>query len=354
MLNLKDIAARIEQPELRSPGDIDSLKDLINKYPYAQIFPLLYLNQLAKSNAVHFEEELNKYAYRITDRVVLYELIHSTAENVEEATETQTISSIELEPVVEENKEDQITEISDTDNNAFQLTESDPIIVSEQELIGEPNHDIDTEQDSLAKEEPTIELNEEKIIPNQVDDYEKELLAQTLASSYSLEVEEGEKSSDNIDDLLHDIQHKNEDTIPVDEEREANIDRTEDIIEPSEFKHPVSLDAKLTFSSWLRSDSHYIENHPAEKNQESHTQKDIEQLFEGRKEKKEFFSPTKKAKESLDENRVPVSETLAKIFIMQGNYPKAIYAYEQLMLIIPEKKSFFANQIKELKKKLNS
>lgn len=71
------------------------------------------------------------------------------------------------------------------------------------------------------------------------------------------------------------------------------------------------------------------------------------------KPKREFFSPEKKAKESLDDANMPISETLAKIFSLQGKYQKAISIYEQLMLIIPEKKSFFASQIKNLKKKLN-
>ena len=70
------------------------------------------------------------------------------------------------------------------------------------------------------------------------------------------------------------------------------------------------------------------------------------------KQKRDFYSPIKKAKESIDENKMPVSETLAKIFILQGNYPKAIYVYEQLILLYPEKKNIFATQIKHLSIKL--
>ena len=61
-----------------------------------------------------------------------------------------------------------------------------------------------------------------------------------------------------------------------------------------------------------------------------------------------FFSPVKKAKESLELENIPVSETLAKVFESQGNYAMAKTTYEQLILIFPEKKSFFADQIQKL------
>jgi hypothetical protein len=66
----------------------------------------------------------------------------------------------------------------------------------------------------------------------------------------------------------------------------------------------------------------------------------------------EFFSPHKNAKQSLEETGEIVSETLAKIHVMQGNYKKAISAYKQLSLLYPEKKTFFASQIEKIKDKI--
>ena len=65
--------------------------------------------------------------------------------------------------------------------------------------------------------------------------------------------------------------------------------------------------------------------------------------------KKEFFSPSNTALQSLTENNNLMTETLAKVYLEQGHLEKAITAYEILSLKYPQKSSLFANQIKAIK-----
>jgi hypothetical protein len=63
-----------------------------------------------------------------------------------------------------------------------------------------------------------------------------------------------------------------------------------------------------------------------------------------------FFKPVNVAKESLIENNDLVTPTLAKVYLQQGHYNKAISAYTKLSLKYPEKNSLFANQIQLINK----
>jgi hypothetical protein len=63
-----------------------------------------------------------------------------------------------------------------------------------------------------------------------------------------------------------------------------------------------------------------------------------------------FFVADQKAKESLLENEELVTETLAKIYALQGNVNKAIRAYQILSLKYPNKSAYFASLIEDLRK----
>ena len=73
-------------------------------------------------------------------------------------------------------------------------------------------------------------------------------------------------------------------------------------------------------------------------------------LEEKKNSQKKFFNASNSAKNSLIENDKLITPTLAKVYMQQEHYDKAISAYEKLILKIPKKSTFFANQIKLIKK----
>jgi tetratricopeptide (TPR) repeat protein len=377
------------------------LKLFSDKYPYCQLFPILYLKALAQHNDIRFEEELTKYAYCISDRSQLYALIHTenAIGNTQNLTFTEEIVSINKEPIqhistetiqtieeplpevenIDEVEADIETPIEvpveiPIDNQEIEPSIS-PIVLEEEddeedfdaEFISlnirgneelqqediqvpivevEPSHlessdsdDLEIEQsafETVIEEEPVSEVEEQE--DPVIEKFEREIFSEAISANYNL-------------DHLAPIE-----TTIIDEEIE------EEIFVPT----VNSVSGKKSFSSWLRSNENDEQpKFDAEKDrinaivdqfikEEPKISRPSKEIIIEEKPKKEFFSPTKKAKESLDIHSMPVSETLAKIFALQGNYPKAIFAYEQLILINPEKKIFFASRIEELKKKLNT
>ncbi len=54
------------------------------------------------------------------------------------------------------------------------------------------------------------------------------------------------------------------------------------------------------------------------------------------------------SQDSVSQSNMPISETLAQIYIAQGLLNQAQDTYKQLCLIFPEKSAYFASKIQEL------
>ena len=80
----------------------------------------------------------------------------------------------------------------------------------------------------------------------------------------------------------------------------------------------------------------------------------VEKLPELKRRKPENVMNRRQEEDLSDEESSLVTETLAKVYVKQKHYDKAIKAYEILRLKYPEKSGFFADRIFEIKKLVNS
>ena len=334
MISTEQIATLIESPELISGEHLDDLLQLSSKHPYSPIFSMLYLRGLSRSNPLQFEKELSQHAFVLPSRSRLFELVHDMP---------QIESSIALEEVTQ--KETSVQDLSTEETELEAETVEEAVELSlVPEIIQEevPTLEKVAEEIQVISESETVEEESQRpTIP--LDELDKNILSYAVDATISYELAQMEKEA------------------ALKEKQEAK--EREEQIKPAielEEKTIISTTGTKSFTDWLRPFIHEelvdkLYEEEAERTERSRkiiaafNQEDLKKSTP----KKEFFSPAKKAKESLDVSGLPVSETLAKIYAAQGNFPRAITAYEQLMLKIPEKKSFFVLQIEKLKKNLN-
>ena len=188
----------------------------------------------------------------------------------------------------------------------------------------------------LIVSEPIIELAPQPIeeivaapkgLDNEKNDKEKllelEYINQAISNSYTIELE---------------------DQRPKTEDGSLGL---EDFDESSEF----------TFSDWLKHLPAGNKKIDEKINQKKKIKLDLIDKFiqedpKIKPKKTEFYSPVNMARLSVVDDSPLVSETLALIQVEQGSYEEAIKTYQKLSLKNPEKRSYFANQIKILNQKI--
>jgi len=351
MLSSESIHHQMRNTASCSTLHLHELKELMDLYPYASSIVTLYLKSLANDQDLRLSSQLEKYAYQIPNRTLLYDLLVTQTNIVRDEVKSQpeviqetekvilsdeksdepiianTVTPVETIPIVEM----ETTRISDEETEELE-TLIEPVAKSEVVITQETF--IETEVSEEGAEESSLNIPHQVEETRELDEVDTLIQSAVISSSYLQLAYPGAAEEVEI-----------EEKILLDEETESPSEERDQIqvVEPTTAVQPKS------FTDWLKMGQMIDEG---KEEQEEEEKKPTFYHFE--KPKKEFYSPAKKAKESVSENAMPVSETLAQIFALQGNINKAIQVYEQLSLSFPEKKSFFASQIRNLKRKLNS
>ena len=315
-MNLNQLSNILQSPALITEQDVQMLKELCSKYPYSQLFSIVYLKALHTSKDVYFDDELEKHAYKITDRTKLHQLINQR---------------IEFEQTNKDFPDPLVENITETLETA--VLNNDELILSEKDKSQEIKEE---------KNEDSIEVKVAEQANRNEKSLELEILTNASQTAYN---EEFEVSSVILEETASSVLTNT-----------PEKDKILSIKVNSDDTLKITPTTKKRFSDWLNINS--IDTNNLQINDSAKTKEEIINKFIDTSPtistlKKEFYSPIKQGQQSIDADQLIYTETLASILALQGNFPKAIIAYEQLILTNSEKKIYFAEKIKELKNKLN-
>jgi hypothetical protein len=314
----------IASPHKAVFSDLEKLQDLKKQFPFFQSAHMLLTLVSKRYDSGIYQETLRKTAISIPNRARLYDLLNAPV--IEERQEL--IEEVQVIQPVEEKKVEQIKPVEEIKTETLEEKKAETIEETKKEVT-EIDHLKAIELHSEKKEEVSekvkeVDLNEqvEKEVQKQIitSFVEKEILK---TPEWYKKEEKKELNAGSFSDWLHALKK-------VDRVEQGPQKKEEEKPRKLEFKKPIEKkeEQKAIIDKIIDMDPGNIRLDPNQR----------------------FFEPNTKAKESLLENEHLVTETLAKIYALQGSTGKAIRAYEILSLRFPQKSAYFASLIENLKK----
>jgi hypothetical protein len=310
---------------IHHPGKLDresleKIRKFRELYPYFTTVRLLLIRNLYQLDEEEYRKEIEVAAAHVTDRRILYELIHPLTE-----------------------------ELPDTEEPVAVIPAREAPVTHEEEVKPEPK----------LKDKPDLQKNIANLLSWQlhelelVDPLEAELvpeIAIDIDKTYGNERGTGDMTySSGPDDLL--ILDLETDQPVQQEELAGSTDDSGPVHEPGDLH---------SFTNWLS-----VLDKPSQSTEPQISKKekkpsDNKLLIDKFIELNPRLEPRKDniphvdiSEDSVREHDGIFTDTLARIYIKQGYYSKAIFAYEKLILKYPEKSGYFASQIEDIKKLTN-
>ncbi|HET6224913.1 MAG TPA: hypothetical protein VFF27_01450 [Bacteroidia bacterium] len=390
MMNRVQFISYLDQPEKLSGEDSRLLTGLLKNFPYFQTAHLLLAKSLHNQNSIDYNNQLKITAAYATDRKVLHQFItkpfvpNQEKALIPETTASQTLAetivndliipSPEIQEEVPTKKAEPPKTIEKTAVTAVieDLTPRTPVIVE----MGTPLR-VENEERVVETAPGLSQTINDKVVENKGPEEQQPVDTAVVDSHTVFNIEALEKdylmeaanTLVEINILQTELTQQQEEQVNQEEKEETKIETVESnfvLNKPvvTEEKRDAEFDNSVphSFSDWLK---HTLDLSPEEKtpadskvHQPKSNDTDLIDKFirdepKINRPKTEFYSPVNMAKQSVADDITFVSETLAKIYVLQGNYLKALHAYENLRLKYPEKRLYFALQIKNLRKLIN-
>lgn len=375
--------------------DARDLEELTRSFPYFSLPYVLLCHYYNQTKDYRFEDTLQKTALRVADRTWLYNFIHAgePAVLVAQAQEVGTLDTESDEPIsdVEFEHNEPLVSIAPQNQEIVLQDEDDTLLLKPRE-----------EGDSLMALQSLFEIDLEPIIPaketGHVEDDEifEEISAfdgmNSDTSPTPITVETARASEEDILQGLakpmitpmdhEDVQESQEipeittEPLAVDIPKEETP-QTEEKTEPEPPKTIPIASVGYNIEDYYPANKTDEPEEPSDffswlSNPKFHPEDKVEDTKEAKKEhnedliarflktnpsisrpKADFFNPSDVAKKSEHLPDDLATETLANVYLKQGNVAHAIEIYEKLILKFPEKRAYFAGLIEKTKKEHN-